>query len=452
MRYIDSGSRNPANALGAWLQSELGPEIAELRWQSEFFSEDGLPPFVPTLQRLSDANLPVHAVIGSNEGDTLQAHVARLVALLGIPRSAVQLGVVNFAGGYYHPKTYHLRRRDGTQAAYVGSANLSFQGISSAHVEAGVLLDTQSGDSSAVLDAIAEGVDDWFSGPTRPGLELVQSQADVDRLTAVGVLSAAPAPRIGAAGGVGGGVSTSRSGRPRLRPLIRFPALRSMPGVPGVQRAAGPVLLPVVPRNPYPAYVLFAPGATTPTSGVAALSGATLPGGYVGLVIQLNRDSSRHWRDAGGTANISIPVPTVGTLRFGIYQGQRPRPRAEYGLDMRYLYPGEELRADPSATNVMVYGYAGDPGHGDVRMVVPVGQARQIQTLVRQHRRRSPSDGDVAFLEWPTIGYPSFRLTLLERRSPSFQRAAAMLANAVNTREAVGRGACWLPPNLAPAW
>jgi hypothetical protein len=213
------------------------------------------------------------------------------------------------------------------------------------------------------------------------------------------------------------------------------------------------MLLPAVPRNPYPPYVLFAPGAVAPTTGVTALSGSALPGGYVGLVVQLNRDSSRHWRGGSGTANISIPVPTVSTLRFGMFQGQRPRPRAEYGLDMRYLYPGTALRAEPTATNVMVYGYTpGDPGHGDVRMVVPAQPAREIATLVRQHARVMPAEGDVALLEWPTIGHPSFRLTLLERNSPLFQQAAALLAAAGPAQETVGRGACWLSPNTSPPW
>jgi hypothetical protein len=142
LRYIDSGSRNPADALGTWLQNELTPDVRELRWQSGFFSEDGLPPFVPTLQRLSADNLPVHVLIGSNEADTLRAHVARLAGFLGLPRTAAQFGVVSYAGAYYHPKTYHLRRGDGTQPAYVGSANLTLAGVGSLHIEAGVLLDT----------------------------------------------------------------------------------------------------------------------------------------------------------------------------------------------------------------------------------------------------------------------------------------------------------------------
>ena len=412
MRYIDSGSRNPADALGTWLQDELTPDVRELRWQSGFFSEDGLPPFVPTLQRLAAANLPVHVLIGSNQGDTLQAHVARLAGFLGLPRTAAQFGIVSYGGAYYHPKTYHLRRGDGTQAAYVGSANLTFAGVSSLHVEAGVLLDTQQGDPAAVLNAIADSVDEWFSAPPRPCLEVVSGPEDVERLTAAGLLSAIPTPGTRVPEAAGGGAAPPGLIRPRLQPLIHFPGPGAVPAAPlPVIAPAGPILLPAVPRDPYPPYVLFAPGAVAPTTGIAALSGSALPGGYAGLVVQLNRDSSRHWRGGSGTANISIPVPTVSTLRFGMFQGQRPRPRAEYGFDMRYLYPSIALRAGPTDTNVMVYGYAGDPGHGDVRMVVPVRPAREIAMQVQQHARVMPAEGDVALLEWPTGGHPSFRLT-----------------------------------------
>jgi hypothetical protein len=140
LRYIDSGNRHPSQALGSWLQTELTPHVTELRWQSGFFSADGLRPFAGTLQRLATANLPVHVLIGSNDGDTLQADVAQLVGLVGLPRARAQIGIVSYAGAFYHPKTYHLKRDDGSQAAYVGSANLSLAGITSLHVEAGIIL------------------------------------------------------------------------------------------------------------------------------------------------------------------------------------------------------------------------------------------------------------------------------------------------------------------------
>jgi len=452
LRYIDSGSRDPAEALGTWLQRELTPDITELRWQSGFFSEDGLSAFVPTIHRLSAGNHPVHALIGSNDGDTLQAHVVRLAELLAIPRDNARFGVVYYGGSYYHPKTYHLTRGDRTEAAYVGSANLTMPGISALHVEAGILLDTNLGDPPEVLRAVRESVDVWFDS-NRPGLEVVSNLADIDRLTAAGVLAPERIPRFPRAAGPSNGIGGQ--GRPRLRPLINFPGLPPRPGREpqpdhAVERPLElPAVLPVVPREPYPEYVLFAPDVATPTRGVAALSGATLPGRYVGIIFRLNRDSSRHWRDEAGTANVSIPVPTVTTLRFGIFRGRYERPRAEFGLEMRYIYPGQILRSDADTTNVMVYGFAsGEPGHSDVRLVIPARPARTIKTLVEEHRRRMPESGDTALLEWPTFQHPSFRLTLLERGSPLFERAS----EALDTGARVGQGAAWLEPDFSPPW
>src|SRR6185436_16305235 len=99
-----------------------------------------------SLRRLATANLPAHVLVGSNDGDTLQADIAQLFALMGLPRTGAQLGVVSYGGAFYHPKTYHLRRDDGSQAAYVGSANLSLAGVGSLHVEAGLIVDTRDGD------------------------------------------------------------------------------------------------------------------------------------------------------------------------------------------------------------------------------------------------------------------------------------------------------------------
>ena len=59
---------------------------------------------------------------------------------------------------YYHPKTCHVRRSDGSQSAYVGSANLTGNGAV-LHVEAGIALDSAEGDPEDVLSDIAAVVD-----------------------------------------------------------------------------------------------------------------------------------------------------------------------------------------------------------------------------------------------------------------------------------------------------
>jgi hypothetical protein len=42
MLYIDSGSRNPDQTLGAWLEAQLNPAVVEVRWQSGYFTAKAL--------------------------------------------------------------------------------------------------------------------------------------------------------------------------------------------------------------------------------------------------------------------------------------------------------------------------------------------------------------------------------------------------------------------------
>jgi len=240
MRYVDSGYRTADQALGFWLAEQLTPDVCEIRWQSGFFSVDGLSVFAPTLERLSETNEPVKALLGSNEGETAKGHVSRLVQHLRLPRSNARLGIISYAGAFYHPKTYHILRSDGSQTPYVGSANLMAAGIGARHVEAGLLLDSREGDPIDVLSEIATSVDAWFDG-TRLGIESVNELDDLDRLEQIGVLRAAPASRTSsAAGGHGGQLGVKR---PHLQPLIRFPSL-SAPAVrmPGSVAAADEVI------------------------------------------------------------------------------------------------------------------------------------------------------------------------------------------------------------------
>src|SRR6266487_2353009 len=125
MRYIDSGTRDRSQALGTWLTDIFAADVREVRWQTGFFSADSLGIIQAPLAQLSEEDRPIRALIGSNDRSTLGADVEALVTTLGIPRSKAALGVVTFNGGYFHPKTFHIRRSDGSQASYVGSANLT---------------------------------------------------------------------------------------------------------------------------------------------------------------------------------------------------------------------------------------------------------------------------------------------------------------------------------------
>jgi len=209
---------------------------------------------------------------------------------------------------------------------------------------------------------------------------------------------------------------------------------------------------PAVPRSGFPAYLLFDPETTVSTSGSAALSGAALPSGAAGLIVRLNRDSARHFDNRTGTANLSVPVATLSTIRFGVFAGKYQRARAEFGLRIRYLTSDAAIEVQEVATNIMAYGFApGESGHGDIRLLMPA-VLRTLGESISAEGAPVPTEGDFALLEWPTPASPVFRLTYLDSRSPMFEQARGIFEKAEASDQLVGDGACWLMANSAPAW
>ncbi|MFZ0424241.1 MAG: hypothetical protein WAL80_15310 [Xanthobacteraceae bacterium] len=194
MRYIDTGSRDPAHALGHWLKSavELDSSVAEVRWQAGFFSSVPLAYFEAAMKRLAQANGVLRLLVGSNGGETQRADIETLLTFSGPPRSRRQIGIVKFNNAFFHPKTIHIVRTDGSEAAYVGSANLTSQGVNGLHVEGGILLDTKDGDDGAVVARIKQAIDWWFA-KSPEGLNLVSKSSDLDALVQAGILDVQPA-------------------------------------------------------------------------------------------------------------------------------------------------------------------------------------------------------------------------------------------------------------------
>lgn len=221
MQYFDSGTRAPSQALATWLQDAAREDIAELRVQTGYFSLDGVGLLIPALEQAAKNDRPTKVLIGSNDGCTLHSDIADLVQIMGIPRSNGQLGIVSFGGAYFHPKTYHVRRQDGTEAAFVGSANLTSAGLA-LNVEAGIALDTREGDDPYQLSQIAAAIDAWFN-EKRDGLTVVTGIDTVNELADRGVLAIAPPPR--AAEGSRGGASPGNA-RPRLKPIFSLPPVK----------------------------------------------------------------------------------------------------------------------------------------------------------------------------------------------------------------------------------
>lgn len=217
MRYIDSGARNPAHTLATWIESNLfsDPSVCALRWQSAFFGSETLSLFAPSMKIIAACDGVLRLLVGSNDGCTKRIDIEQLLAIAGPPRSKRQIGIVKFTNAYFHPKTIHLTREDGSEAAYVGSANLTKNGVA-LNIEAGVTLDTRDGDDNTIVSQIRQAIDAWFATPQN-GLYSVSKSADLDALVKLGVLDVPPPVPPPSASKAKHGKSTA------LSPLFKLP-------------------------------------------------------------------------------------------------------------------------------------------------------------------------------------------------------------------------------------
>jgi hypothetical protein len=222
MRYIDSGSRDPTHALGFWLDENISRDesVCELRWQSGFFDGGSLGYFAPTMERLRSSDGVLNVLVGSNDGMTRREDIEALIIAAGPPRQNQNIGVVKFRTGYFHPKTIHIVREDGSSAAYIGSANLTRNGVTSLHVEAGLILDTRENDDPRTLKEIAGAIDTWFA-PPRAGLNVVNDSAQLQRLVSKGIIGV-PIPSLPP---LQGNAKYSNIFAPQLKPLLTVPPL-----------------------------------------------------------------------------------------------------------------------------------------------------------------------------------------------------------------------------------
>jgi hypothetical protein len=209
--------------------------------QTAFFDANCLGYFAPLMARLRKSGGALHILIGSNDGMTQRDDLETLLSAAGPPRENLRIGVVSFSGGYFHPKTVHIVRRDWSAVAYVGSANLTRNGVTSSNVEAGLLLDEREGDDASVLDEIAGAVDWWFTEPRR-GLNLVSNSADLEKLVNTRILDVPRPPRP----------------KSNLRLLITGARLSPLLEPP-------PLSTPVVPVPPPPSPVAVVPKIAVPT-------------------------------------------------------------------------------------------------------------------------------------------------------------------------------------------
>lgn len=483
MKYHDTGSKDLGHALAKWFEEILATDVAEFRMQSGYFRIDAVGAVSSVLRIAAEKNLKTHVVIGSNDNDTLYSEVQRLFLRMGMPRSEGRLAVVQFSNALFHPKVYHFTRNDGSQTAFVGSANFTSPGLTGRNVEAAISIDSRDGDSIEILNQIASAIDRWVIQPVLEGGAIIANPNDIDDLLSSGVLAENRPPRLPTRGSVREGAV---AGSARRSKLITLPAWSDTENpseqedgndaplseddmvVADVQlanvieklseqshSAAEAQLLeldiPRETREGFPSYILFEPGAVTPTKGGAAMSGEELPvPSAAGLIMKLTKDSARHFHGGKGTANVSIPVDVIKTFRFGLYP-ESGRPRAEFALWIRYC--ADTLIIEREAkTNVMPYGFMPDEtGHGDLRMIMPAA-VKKIAEEVKLQEQPIPKEGNLFLLEWPTPGSDSFGLTFLAEGSELARMTAEIYQKAANSGTLIGGSSTWLPPDLAPLW
>ncbi|MGH6836179.1 MAG: restriction endonuclease PLD domain-containing protein [Methylocella sp.] len=170
------------------MSEALSAGVSEFRCQAGYFTLEGSSLLLPAIKKCAAEGASIQMLIGSNECATLATHVSYLAGILGVPQPNVDLGVVSFEQALFHPKVYHFLRGDGSQTAYVGSANLTGPGIGGLNVEAGVILDTKYGDEEEVLQAIVERIRSWFRDRL-PGFMPIGSASDIEELLLRGYLA-----------------------------------------------------------------------------------------------------------------------------------------------------------------------------------------------------------------------------------------------------------------------
>lgn len=224
MRYLDSSDRATANALGHWLNLENPTEQARLRIKTGYFTLNGLGALKAPIDHLVQNDLPITIAVGANEKATVKGDIDGLYTLIGCPRPNAELCVIGCVGGLFHPKVIHLTRTDGSQLAYVGSANVTPAGINGTNIEAGFLLDTRDGDKKAVLDQIAASIDDWFQG-AKTGVTIITGPTSTQQLVNDGILAVASQSTGAGTNGASGGPQPPK--RMKLKPLVSFPSLNT---------------------------------------------------------------------------------------------------------------------------------------------------------------------------------------------------------------------------------
>jgi hypothetical protein len=188
VRYVDTGTRDYVQTLGAWLETSVAETCTGVWIQTGYFGFEGIAIHAHAIGFVAARGHPVHFVIGANQSSLAADDVRRLAELLvGSAQGAIT--VVAYANGLFHPKAYVVRDHAGDYRAYVGSANLTGPGVG-LNVEAGITLSCAEGDDRAQICLVAGAIEAWAAREA-DGAFHVRQLDDVNALLEAGVLAEA---------------------------------------------------------------------------------------------------------------------------------------------------------------------------------------------------------------------------------------------------------------------
>src|SRR5271170_4191446 len=114
-RYFDTGSGEPGQHVGHWLETNLQDGIRGFRCQFGYFRFNAIGSFATRIHAAAQAGYPVKIVLGSNDGSLLARDVQLALRVADGANAAII--VVAFANAEYHPKTIHIVKPDGSSVA-----------------------------------------------------------------------------------------------------------------------------------------------------------------------------------------------------------------------------------------------------------------------------------------------------------------------------------------------
>ncbi len=180
VKYICSSSEIKSDYARSWLEQNLVPKTEKFCVQSGYFSYSAIDPFINILENIVKKGHSVKLVLGSNDG-SLPVDDAKSVFKILKGKVNCRLTIVALGNAEFHPKCYAIIQHDKSKTALVGSQNLTFPGTAK-NFEAGIILNTNDGDSSDVIDKIIDSIEKWSTATEIEGAFQINTIKDLDDL------------------------------------------------------------------------------------------------------------------------------------------------------------------------------------------------------------------------------------------------------------------------------